>query len=67
MSQNFGAKNVGFPSWSLRGLVFAFGAGGSGQLGSGGIAETEPYPKVVESLKEIGALEDHETPSVIVF
>lgn len=37
-----------------RGLVFAFGAGGSGQLGSGGIAETEPYPKVVESLKEIG-------------
>lgn len=37
-----------------RGLVFAFGAGGSGQLGSGGIAESEPYPKVVETLKEIG-------------
>ena len=38
----------------FRGLVFAFGAGGSGQLGSGGIAETEAYPKVVETLKEIG-------------
>lgn len=30
---------------SEKGLVLAFGAGGSGQLGSGGIAETEPYPK----------------------
>ena len=51
-SQNRG-KTPG-PGSSLRGLVFAFGAGGSGQLGSGGIAETEAYPKVVESLKEIG-------------
>jgi alpha-tubulin suppressor-like RCC1 family protein len=39
---------------SERGLVFACGAGGSGQLGSGGIAEAEPYPRVVEALKEIG-------------
>eukprot|EP00913_Durusdinium_trenchii_P035120 g32854.t1 len=39
---------------SEKGLVLAFGAGGSGQLGSGGIAETEPYPKVVEVLKEVG-------------
>ena len=39
---------------SEKGLAFAFGAGGSGQLGSGGIAEAEPYPKVIEALKEIG-------------
>ncbi|CAJ1327670.1 unnamed protein product [Effrenium voratum] len=37
-----------------KGFLFAFGAGGSGQLGSGGIAEAEPYPKVVETLKELG-------------
>jgi len=39
---------------SERGLVFAWGAGGSGQLGSGGIAESEPYPRVVDALKEVG-------------
>lgn len=39
---------------SERGLVFACGAGGSGQLGSGGIAEAEPYLRVVEALKEVG-------------
>lgn len=39
---------------SERGLVFAFGSGGSGQLGSGGISEAEPYPRVIESLKEVG-------------
>eukprot|EP00930_Biecheleria_cincta_P085989 TRINITY_DN7535_c0_g1_i2.p1 TRINITY_DN7535_c0_g1~~TRINITY_DN7535_c0_g1_i2.p1 ORF type:complete len:1110 (+),score=208.72 TRINITY_DN7535_c0_g1_i2:323-3331(+) len=39
---------------SERGLVFAWGAGGSGQLGSGGIADAEPYPRVVEALKEVG-------------
>mmetsp|Transcript_54985 Transcript_54985/g.159668 ORF Transcript_54985/g.159668 Transcript_54985/m.159668 type:complete len:1155 (-) Transcript_54985:465-3929(-) len=39
---------------SERGLVFAFGAGGSGQLGSGGISEAEPMPRVVESLREAG-------------
>ncbi|CAE7869567.1 Herc4, partial [Symbiodinium sp. KB8] len=41
-------------SISEKGLAFSFGAGGSGQLGSGGIAEAEPYPKVIEALKEIG-------------
>mmetsp|Transcript_5168 Transcript_5168/g.15168 ORF Transcript_5168/g.15168 Transcript_5168/m.15168 type:complete len:1089 (-) Transcript_5168:75-3341(-) len=39
---------------SERGLIFACGAGGSGQLGSGGIAEAEPYPRVIEALKEVG-------------
>lgn len=39
---------------SEKGLLFAFGAGGSGQLGSGGIAEAEPYPRVVDALKEVG-------------
>lgn len=39
---------------SERGLVFAFGAGGSGQLGSGGTAEAQPYPQVVQALQEVG-------------
>eukprot|EP00929_Paragymnodinium_shiwhaense_P079759 TRINITY_DN41575_c0_g1_i1.p1 TRINITY_DN41575_c0_g1~~TRINITY_DN41575_c0_g1_i1.p1 ORF type:complete len:1105 (-),score=294.13 TRINITY_DN41575_c0_g1_i1:80-3394(-) len=39
---------------SEKGLVFAFGAGGSGQLGSGGIAQAEPTPRPVDALREIG-------------
>lgn len=39
---------------SENGLLFAWGAGGCGQLGSGGIAESEPTPRVVDALREVG-------------
>eukprot|EP00928_Gymnodinium_smaydae_P032052 TRINITY_DN23325_c0_g1_i1.p1 TRINITY_DN23325_c0_g1~~TRINITY_DN23325_c0_g1_i1.p1 ORF type:complete len:1132 (-),score=226.18 TRINITY_DN23325_c0_g1_i1:121-3453(-) len=39
---------------SERGLVLSFGSGGSGQLGSGGIADSEPTPRVVDALREVG-------------
>lgn len=39
---------------SERGLLFAFGAGGCGQLGSGGIADAEPTPRPVAALREVG-------------
>ncbi|CAK0825058.1 unnamed protein product, partial [Prorocentrum cordatum] len=39
---------------SERGLVFACGAGSSGQLGSGGNAECEATPRVVDALREVG-------------